>query len=159
MDSTSIMRRVIELSEQGTASGKGGPFGAVIVKDGEIVGEAHNEVLFTKDPTAHAETLAIRRASAKLGTYDLSDCDLYTIGAPCCMCMSAMLWARIRKFYYVLGMEESAAIGLGDTPFYEELARSLDQRRIVPAIRLPELSHEAFAVYRSWHEKPDRIDF
>jgi guanine deaminase len=159
MDSTKFMRRVIELSEQGAASGKGGPFGAVIVKDGEIVGEAHNEVLFTKDPTAHAETLAIRRASAKLGTYDLSDCELYTIGAPCCMCMSAMLWARIRKLYYVLGMEDSAAIGLGDTPFYEELARPLDQRQIVPAMRLPQLSQEAFAVYRRWHEKPDRINF
>jgi tRNA(Arg) A34 adenosine deaminase TadA len=153
------MRRVIELSEQGTASGKGGPFGAVIVKDGEIVGEAHNEVLFTKDPTAHAETLAIRRASAKLSTYDLSDCELYTIGAPCCMCMSAMLWARIRKLYYIIGMEESAAVGLGDTLFYEELARPLEQRQIVPAIRLPGLSQEAVAVYRRWHEKPDRIDF
>jgi tRNA(Arg) A34 adenosine deaminase TadA len=129
------------------------------VRDGEIVGEAHNEVLFTKDPTAHAETLAIRRASAKLGTYDLSDCDLYTIGAPCCMCMSAMLWARIRKLYYILGMDESAAIGLGDTPFYEELVRSLDKRQIVPAVRLPELSQEAFAVYRGWHQKPDRADF
>jgi tRNA(Arg) A34 adenosine deaminase TadA len=153
------MRRVIELSEQGAAGGKGGPFGAVIVKDGEIVGEAHNEVLFTRDPTAHAETLAIRRASATLGTFDLSDCELYTIGAPCCMCMSAMLWARIRKLYYILGMEASAAIGLSDDPFYAELARPLDRRQIVPAIHLPGLSQEAFAVYRGWHEKPNRIDF
>jgi guanine deaminase len=159
MDSTGIMRRVIDLSKEAVVSGKGGPFGAVIVRSGEIVGEAHNEVLFTKDPTAHAETLAIRRASAKLGTYDLSDCELYTNGAPCCMCMSAMLWARIRKLYYILGMEESAAIGLGDDPFYEELARPLGERQIVPAARLPELSQEAFAVYRLWLEKPDRIDF
>lgn len=159
MDATEVMNRVIELSRQGVESGAGGPFGAVIVRGGEIVGEAHNEVLFTKDPTAHAETLAIRRASAKLGSYDLSDCELYTNGAPCCMCMSAMLWARIRKLYYILGMKNSAAIGLGDDPFYAELARPLDKRQIIPAVCLSELSEEAFAVYRLWHEGPGRVDF
>ncbi len=154
-----LMRRVIALSRQGVEQGHGGPFGCVIVKNNEIVAEAHNEVLSSKDPTAHAETLAIRRASAALGTFDLSDCDLFTNGAPCCMCMSGMLWARIRKAYYILPLEESAAIGLGDDHLYEELARPLEERQIVPMIHAPALSAEARAVYHFWRDKPDRIDF
>ena len=110
----SIMRRVIELSRQGSEAGHGGPFGCVIVKDGEVVAEAYNEVLASKDPTAHAEVLAIRRAAAALGSSDLSGCDLYTIGAPCCMCTSSMFWARIRRAYYCVPMADSTAIGLGD---------------------------------------------
>lgn len=159
MDTKIFMQRVIELSREAIVTGKGGPFGAVVVRDGEIVGEAHNEVLSSKDPTAHAETLAIRRAAAKLGTFDLSDCDLYTNGAPCCMGMSAMLWARIRTFYYILEMGESAAIGLGDDHFYAELARPLDRRQIVPAIHDPALAEEANAVYQMWHKMPGRHDF
>ncbi|MGA7324854.1 MAG: nucleoside deaminase [Rhodomicrobium sp.] len=159
MDTKIFMGRVIDLSREAIVTGKGGPFGAVVVRNGKIVAEAHNEVLSTKDPTAHAETLAIRRASAKLNTFDLSDCDLYTNGAPCCMCMSAALWARIRTLYYILGMEESAAIGLGDDHLYEELARPLDQRRIVPMIQDPALAEEANAIYRMWHELPGRLDF
>lgn len=159
MDATDIMRRVIALSAKGVREGKGGPFGCVIVKNGEIVAEAHNEVLATNDPTAHAETLAIRRASAKLERFDLSDCDIYTNGAPCCMCASAMLWARLRRSYYVLPMEDSAAIGLGDDHLYAELARPLDAREIVPMIQLPELTDEARAVYRGWFESGDRVAF
>jgi len=153
------MRRVIDLSRQGMTSGHGGPFGCVIVKDGGIVAEAHNEVLSSKDPTAHAELLAIRRASVKLGTFDLSGCELYTNGAPCCMCMSSMLWAKIDKAYYALGMEESAAIGLGDEDFYQELARPLNQRRLVPMIQERELGAEAKAVYEAWAAKPDKVQF
>ena len=154
-----LMRRVIALSRQGVEQGHGGPFGCVIVKDGVIVAEAHNEVLSSKDPTAHAETLAIRRASATLNSFDLSDCDLFTNGAPCCMCMSAMLWARVRKAYYVLPLEESAAIGLGDGHLYAELARPLQGRLIIPMIHTPELTEEARAVYHLWRDKPDRDDF
>ena len=128
-------------------SGHGGPFGCVIVKDGEIVGEAHNEVLSSNDPTAHAELLAVRRASAKLKTFNLAAAKLYTNGAPCCMCMSSMLWARIDRAYYVLSMDDSRSIGLGDEPFYEELSRPLEQRQIIPMIQEPELIDEARAVY------------
>jgi len=159
MYQSQYMRRVIDLSRQGMTAGHGGPFGCVIVKDGAIVGEAHNEVLSSKDPTAHAELLAIRRASAKLGTFNLSGCELYTNGAPCCMCMSSMLWARIDKAYYALGMEESAAIGLGDEDFYQELARPLDQRRIVPMIQERELAAEAKSVYEAWAAKTDKVPF
>ncbi len=159
MDHTTFMRRVVELSRHGAETGHGGPFGCVIVKDGAIVAEAHNEVLSSKDPTAHAETLAIRRASAALGSFDLSGCDLYTIGAPCCMCMSGMLWARIRRVYYILPLADSAAIELGDDHLYEELARPLDQRKIIPMIHEPALTEDARLVYRSWYGKPDRVAF
>ena len=159
MDHTAVMGRVVELSRLGAQTGHGGPFGCVIVKDGAIVAEAHNEVLSSRDPTAHAEILAIRRASAALGTFNLSDCDLYTIGAPCCMCMSGMLWARIRRAYYILPLADSAAIELGDEHLYEELARPLDQRRIIPMIHEPALTDEAREVYRSWHAGPGRVGF
>jgi guanine deaminase len=153
------MRRVLELAQIGMEAGHGGPFGSVIVKDGEVVGEAHNEVLSGNDPTAHAELLAVRRACAKLKTFSLAGCELYTNGAPCCMCMSSMLWAKIDRVYYVLSMDESRAIGLGDDPFYEELARPLEQRRIIPMIQESALNSEARAVYERWVSKPDKISF
>lgn len=159
MDRTSIMKRVVELSRQGMLGGFGFPFGSVIVKDGEIVGEAHNEVLATKDPTAHAEVLAIRRASAKLNTFNLAGCEIYINGTPCCMCMSSMLWARIDRAYYILEEKDSEAIGMGDRPFYEEVARPLGQRRIIPMVHLPALHDEAWAVYQQWEAKPDRFEF
>ena len=159
MYQTKFMQRVLELSQQGMQSGHGGPFGCVIVKDGIVVGEAHNEVLSSNDPTAHAELLAVRRASASLETFNLRGCELYTNGAPCCMCMSSMLWARVDRVYYVLSMDDSRAIGLGDEPFYEELARPLDQRQIIPMIQEPELRDEARGVYQLWVKKPDKIQF
>src|SRR5829696_2117579 len=121
MDRVRVMKRVIELSRQGMLGGYGGPFGCVIVRGGDIVGEAHNEVLLAKDPTAHAEMLAIRRASAKLDSFNLQGCELYTNGVPCCMCMASCLWARIDRIYYGLSLEESAVIGLGDQHLYDEL--------------------------------------
>jgi guanine deaminase len=153
------MQRVIDLSRHGMQTGHGGPFGCVIVKDGAIVAEAHNEVLSSNDPTAHAELLAIRRASTKLRSFNLSGCDLYTNGAPCCMCMSSMLWARIDRAYYALGMEESAAIGLGDEAFYQELARPLDERRIIPMIKQSDLAADAQAVYAAWASKSNKVQF
>src|ERR1700756_1333499 len=159
MYETKFMQRVLELSQRGMQTGHGGPFGCVIVKDGIIVGEAHNEVLSSNDPTAHAELLAVRRASAKLKTFNLSGCELYTNGAPCCMCMSSMLWARIDCSYYALGMDASAAIGLGDEPFYQELARPLNDRRIIPMILQSDLADEAQTVYQSWATKRDRVQF
>jgi tRNA(Arg) A34 adenosine deaminase TadA len=159
MDRIDYMRRAIALSRAGVEGGFGGPFGCVIVRNGEIVGEGHNEVLASKDPTAHAEMLAIRRASARLGSFDLSGCELYTNGTPCCMCMSASLWARIHRIYYALAEKDSAAIGLGDRHFYEEVGRPLNERQIIPMINLPGLNDEAFAVYRLWSDKPDRVDY
>jgi guanine deaminase len=159
MYQTKHMRRVLELAQQGMNAGHGGPFGCVIVKDGAVVGEAHNEVLSSNDPTAHAELLAVRRASANLKNFNLSGCELYTNGAPCCMCMSSMLWARIDRGYYTLSMEESRAIGLGDDHFYEELSRPLPRRQIIPMSHEPELTDEAHAVYRLWFDKPNKVQF
>src|ERR1700760_4992218 len=130
-----FMQRVLELAQRGMDTGHGGPFGSVIVKDGEIVGEAHNEVLSSNDPTAHAELLAVRRASAKLKTFNLSGCELYTNGAPCCMCMSSMLWAKIDRAYYPLAIHDSSDIGRGCIPFYDELTRPLESRQTIPMVQ------------------------
>jgi guanine deaminase len=159
MYETKYMRRVLELAQLGMDTGHGGPFGSVIVKNGEIVGEAHNEVLSSNDPTAHAELLAVRRASAKLKSFNLSGCELYTNGAPCCMCMSSMLWARLDRAYYALSMDDSRDIGLGDEPFYEELARPLNSRQIIPMVQNVDLAGEARAVYEAWVSKPNKVTF
>jgi guanine deaminase len=159
MDKTTIMRRVIALSRQGMQGGFGGPYGTVIVKDGEIVGEGHNEVLTTKDPTAHAEVLAIRRASQKLNTFDLSGCEMYINGTPCCMCMGSILWSRISKVYYALSPDVSSEVGFGDEHLYAEMARPLAARQIVPMINFPDVDDEAIAVYREWLAKPDRVQY
>ena len=159
MYETKYMRRVLELAQRGMDTGHGGPFGSVIVKNSEIVGEAHNEVLSSNDPTAHAELLAVRRASAKLKTFNLSGCELYTNGAPCCMCMSSMLWARLDRAYYALSMDDSSDIGLGDEPFYQELARPLGSRKIIPMVQNKDLAKEARAVYEAWVSKPDKVTF
>ena len=153
MDRKDIMQRVVELSRRGMTGGFGYPFGCVIVKDGEIVGEGHNEVLSSNDPTAHAEMLAIRRASARIKTYDLKGCELYTNGTPCCMCMSSMLWANIDRAYYILEEKDSEAIGFGDRHFYDEVRRPIDQRQILPMVQLPELKDDAMVVYRLWTGK------
>ncbi|PWT93710.1 MAG: hypothetical protein C5B56_00280 [Proteobacteria bacterium] len=159
MDKIAIMRRVIELSQRGMRGGFGFPYGTVIVKDGEIVGEAHNEVLATNDPTAHAEVLAIRRAGAKLKTFDLSGCEMYINGTPCCMCMGSILWARISKVYYALSPKASADVGFGDEHLYAEMALPLAERKIVPMINFPDLDKEAIAVYREWLAKPGRVQY
>jgi len=159
MYETRFMRRVLQLAQEGMTNNHGGPFGCVIVKDGKIVGEAHNEVLSSNDPTAHAELLAVRRASARLKTFNLGGCELYTNGAPCCMCMSSMLWGRIDRAYYALSMEDSRSIGLDDDHFYAELSRPLEQRRIIPMIHNAELADEARAVYHLWNSKADKVQF
>ena len=159
MDQKQIMKRVVELSRTGMRGDFGGPFASVVAKNGRIVGEGHNEVLATNDPTAHAEVLAIRRASAKLRSFDLSGCEIYINGTPCCMCMASMLWARISRAYYILTEEDSASIGLGDAHLYEEVSRPLSQRRIIPMIHLPELREEALAVYSEWQAKPDKVSY
>lgn len=150
MNDSEIMRRVLELARTGMDGKFGYPYGCVIVKDGEVVGEAHNEVLATHDPTAHAELLAIRRASAKLQTHDLSGCELYTNATPCCMCMSSMLWANISRAYYILPEKESIAIGFGDRHFYDEVSRPIDRREIIPMVHLPNLESEALAICQAW---------
>lgn len=156
MDHTPFMRRAIELSRTGMLGGFGFPFGSVIVKDGQVVGEGHNEVLATNDPTAHAEVVAIRRACAKLKTFDLSGCEIYINGTPCCMCMGSMLWARISKAYYTLTEADSAAIGFDDQDLYADVARPLMQRKVLPFEQLAALRAQGLEVFELWKNKPDK---
>lgn len=125
-----FMRRAIELARQGMNQGAGGPFGAVIVRDGVIVGEGWNRVIGTNDPTAHGEVTAIRDACAKLGTFSLAGCEIHTTGQPCPMCLGAIHWARIERIYYGFRIEDAAAIGFDDTEFYRQMNLPLEQRMI-----------------------------
>ncbi len=146
----SLMRRVLELANTAIDSGKGLPYGAVIARGGEVIADAHNEVRALVDPTAHAELLAVRRASAALGQLDLSGCVLYTNAAPCCMCMSAALWAKLDELLFVVGMDASASVGLGDAHYYAELARPHTERQIMRVRQLPTFHDEALATISRW---------
>jgi tRNA(Arg) A34 adenosine deaminase TadA len=125
-----FMRRAIELAREGMNAGAGGPFGAVVVRDGVIVGEGWNRVVGTNDPTAHGEVTAIRDACAKLGTFSLAGCEIHTTGQPCPMCLGAIHWARIGRIYYGFRIEDAAAIGFDDTEFFREMNLPPEQRMI-----------------------------
>lgn len=125
------MRRAIELARTGMGSGAGGPFGAVVVRDGEIVGEGYNRVVATRDPTAHGEIVAIREACQRLGTFSLEGCEIHTTGEPCPMCMGAILWARIGAIYYGFGISEAAAIGFDDREFYRQFQLPATERTLI----------------------------
>ena len=157
-DDTRFMRRALDLSRQGMDGGHGGPFGAVIVKDGAIVGEGHNRVLTTNDPTAHGEAVAIRDAAARLGTFKLDGCAIYIIGVPCPMCMAAIYWARIEKIHYVLEPADAEAIGFDDQEFYRQLKKPMGERA-VPAIAMLALRAEARAIYDAWPARADKVDY
>ncbi len=119
-----------EEAEKGMLAGEGGPFGAVVVKRGKVIGKGHNRVLASHDSTGHAEIVAIRQAEQALGTHDLTGCELYTTCYPCPMCMGAVMWARISKVHYGCTAEEAAAIGFDDKVFYEAFAQ-LDSNALV----------------------------
>jgi len=150
------MARAIQLSIEGVYSGRGGPFGAVIVKDGKIIAEGVNQVTSTRDPTAHAEVLAIRQACEKLGVFELKNCELYTSCEPCPMCLGAIYWARLARFYFANTAEDAAKIGFDDSLIYSELKQPLSQRH-VPATQL--MREEALAGFRAWVAKPDKIPY
>ncbi len=150
------MARAIQLSIDGVHSGRGGPFGAVVVRDGKIVAEGVNQVTSKNDPTAHAEVLAIREACAKLGIFELKDCELYTSCEPCPMCFGAIYWARLSRVYFANTAEDAAKIGFDDSFIYGELRQPHSQRRI-PAIQM--MREEALAGFRAWAAKPDRISY
>lgn len=125
-----FMQRAIHLARKGMHSGAGGPFGAVIVKDGVIVGEGWNQVIATHDPTAHGEMTAIRDACKNLGTFSLAGCEIHTTGQPCPMCLGAIHWARIERIYYGFRIEDAAAIGFDDTEFFQQMNLPPEQRAI-----------------------------
>src|SRR5450755_4820706 len=146
MNST-FMARAIQLAIENVRSGQGGPFGAVVVKDGNIIAEAANQVTLTSDPTAHAEILAIRQACRKLGLFELKGCELYTSCEPCPMCLGAIYWARLSRVYYGNRSEDAAQAGFDDSLIYSEIARPHAQRAI-PMISM--MQEEALAAVRAW---------
>ena len=155
-DHEAFMRRAIELARQGVESNRGGPFGCVIVKDGEVVGEGCNQVTSANDPTAHAEITAIRDACRKLNSFQLTDCSVYTSCEPCPMCLGAIYWARPAAVYFAGTREDAAAAGFDDELFYDEIDRPNDERQL----RLqPMLRDEAQTVFEQWVEKADKVEY
>lgn len=146
------MREAIRLADESVAGG-GGPFGAVIVRDGKIIASSSNSVTLDNDPTAHAEVNAIRQACRSLGNFNLSGCVIYTSCEPCPMCLGAIYWAGIERIYYGNTREDAAAIDFADNFIYEELARPLSARK-VPVI--PLLREEALRSFRAWTQKTDK---
>lgn len=139
----------IRLSEDNIEKGLGGPFGAVVVKDGEVIAESANKVVPENDPTAHAEVSAIRLACKALNTYDLSGCVIYTSCEPCPMCLGAIYWARIDKIYYANTKADAAAIGFDDHFIYDEIASEMNTRKL-PFVQL--LRDEAQVAFKRWQE-------
>ena len=150
------MKRAIQLSIDALQSGRGGPFGAVIVRDGKIVAEGANQVTSANDPTAHAEIVAIRRACYKLGVFELKDCELYTSCEPCPMCLGAIYWARLSRVYFANTAEDAAKIGFDDSFIYQQLQLPFAERKI-PMI--PLLREQALTAFQYWQSKPDKIRY
>ena len=155
MKNNEFMRKAIELSKENIEN-KGGPFGAVIVKDGEIIATGVNRVTASCDPTAHAEVSAIRKAAEKLKTFNLSGCEIYTSCEPCPMCLGAIYWAHLDKIYYGNNKEDAAKINFDDSFIYSELALKLSERKLSMERLLPE---EAKKVFDAWEEKEDKITY
>ncbi len=150
------MRRAIRLSVENVRAGRGGPFGAVIVKDGRIVAEGVNLVTLSNDPTAHAEIVAIREACRALGHFHLNGCEIYTSCEPCPMCLGAIYWARLDRVFFGGTRADAAQAGFSDAMIYEELAAPLGGRG-VPMEQL--LGEEALRAFEQWRQKEDRIDY
>lgn len=125
-----FMRRAIELARLGMTSGAGGPFGAVVVKDGQIIGEGYNRVISTSDPTAHGEIVAIRAACGRLRNFSLEGCEIHSTGEPCPMCLGAIQWARIGRIYYGFSMSDAAVIGFDDREFYRQFTLPPEERQV-----------------------------
>ena len=150
------MREAIRLSIQMMRRGKGGPFGAIVVKGNQIVGRGCNQVTSSNDPTAHAEIVAIRDACRRLKTFQLDDCDLYTSCEPCPMCLSAMYWARLRSVFYGNTRKDAAKIAFDDDFIYREVSLPIRQRKLVMKQLLRQ---EALAAFAEWEKKPDKIRY
>ena len=151
-----FMRRAIALSLENARSNNGGPFGAVVVKDGQIVGQGRNQVLATNDPSAHAEVVAIREACRRLNTFQLTGCEIYTSCEPCPMCMGLIYWSRPERVYYANTAADAASIGFDDDFIYHELARDPQNR----ALKMEQIMRdEALIAFREWDKKPDKVRY
>lgn len=151
-----FMRIAIELSEKNVLDSIGGPFGAVVVKDGQVIAQSGNRVTSTNDPTAHAEVSAIRLACTALNTFDLKGCVIYTSCEPCPMCLSAIYWSRIDKVYYANTKVDAGNIGFDDKFIYDELEKPMEQRRL----RIEQLMrNEAQQAFQLWEQSPMRVTY
>ena len=152
----SLMRRAIELSLENVRSGKGGPFAALVVRDGEIVASGTNLVTSSFDPTAHAEIIAIRAACRVLSAFQLTGCEIYTTCEPCPMCMGAIYWARPSKVYFGNTHADAAKIGFDDSFIYQQLRMPMVERAI-PLIQF--MREEALSAFEEWERKTDRVPY
>jgi tRNA(Arg) A34 adenosine deaminase TadA len=150
------MQEAIALSLKSVRSGKGGPFGAVVVKDGEIIASGHNQVTSTNDPTAHAEVVAIREACKVLRSFQLTGCELYTSCEPCPMCMGAIYWARPDRVYYANTKADAAKIGFDDQFIYDELDLPISKRQL-PITQI--MRDEALIAFQEWTDKADKVEY
>lgn len=150
-----FMRKAIALSIENVHNG-GGPFGAVIVKDGKIIATGVNGVTKHNDPTAHAEVTAIRKASKKLGTFDLEGCEIYTSCEPCPMCLGAVYWAHLDKMYYGNTKTDAKNIGFDDSFIYDEIDLKPENRKVKT---IQALADEAIKAFEAWTEKEDKIEY
>ena len=156
LDDERFMRMAIELATENVRSGRGGPFGAVIVRDGVVLATGANQVTATNDPTAHAEVTTIRKACAALGTFELSGATIYSSCEPCPMCLAAILWARCARLVYGSTAGDAAAAGFDDSAFYEQVRLGIGERK------LPEenvLRDEARVSFEEWNKAAGRIDY
>lgn len=151
-----FMRRAMDMALAELRTGSGGPFGAVVVRDGEIIGAGSNRVTTTNDPTAHAEIVAIRDACRRLGRFQLDDCTVYTTCEPCPMCLGAIYWARPKKFYYAATREDAAKAGFDDSEIYKEIQLPIRSRKI-PSEQLMEI--EANQIFQTWIELEHKTEY
>lgn len=150
------MQHAIELARKGMSNNEGGPFGAIVIKDGKIIGRGNNKVTSTNDPTAHAEVTAIRDACKNLNSFQLEGCILFTSCEPCPMCLGAIYWARPDKVFYACTRKDAADIGFDDNLIYEELEINIHQRKI-PFVQIER--ENAIKVFQEWTEKNDKIEY
>jgi tRNA(Arg) A34 adenosine deaminase TadA len=148
------MQYAIELGRKGMEAGNGGPFGAIVVKDGKIIGEGWNRVLSSNDPTAHGEITAIRDACKNIQSYDLSGCEIYTSGEPCPMCLSAIYWARLDRIFYGFKIQAAAEALFDDELIFKQLNKPASERKI-PQIQI--LETEALKLLKDYTANPDRV--
>jgi len=156
MMNSPFMARAIQLAIENAHSGQGGPFGAVIVEDGNIIAEGANQVTSTSDPTAHAEIVAIRQACRKLGLFELKGCELYTSCEPCPMCLGAIYWTRLSRVYFGSLAADASHVGFDDSFIYREIAQTHLERGI-PMVQM--MREEALAAFRAWQDKSDKIRY
>jgi guanine deaminase len=149
-----FMQQAIALAVENVTSGRGGPFGAVVVKDGKVIATGVNRVTATNDPTAHAEVTAIRSACEVLGTFQMEGCDVYTSCEPCPMCLAAIYWARCRTIYFGNTAADAAKVGFDDSFLYDEMKKPLSERGIPIVQMLPD---EAWASFAAWRDAPNKV--